>query len=117
MVQKKGFIVLFLVLIFIFTLTAGCGSKTSADEPTEFMVWQFAQGVVRPRVMNPMHTNFPRYSRQYIEKKESNEFVVTAYLNTLNEENNPITYDFTVVARYVGNDVFEEVSVDVKRRD
>lgn len=105
-----------IVLLMAASLTGCGGSRENVrDEPTEFMVWQFAQGVVRSRVPRPNHAVFPRYSRDYIVKQENNKFVVTAYVTTQDDSNNSISFDFTVEAKYAGNDIFEELTVDIKR--
>ncbi|MBS4022163.1 MAG: hypothetical protein KGZ79_07040 [Dethiobacter sp.] len=107
-------IVLLLLAVVAF---AGCARQVGdTDEPTEFMAWQFAQGVVRPRVMRPGNAVFPRYSASFIERPGNNEFIITAYLNTLDAQNNTITYDFKAVVKYAGNDMFREVLVEVKKR-
>jgi len=73
--------------------------------------------VVRPRIMRPTHANFPRYSGKFIEQPEKNKFIITAYVNTLDEENAVVSYDFVVQAKYLGNDIFEEISTEVIKRE
>lgn len=117
MQKKQKCFAVALIIMLAAALLAGCGGARTetADEPTEFMVWQFAQGVVRPRVPRPNHAVFPRYSRKFIEKKDNNQYIVRAYVTTQDNENNNISFNFTVEAKYIGNDLFEELSLDIKR--
>lgn len=117
--KKTGTILLLVALaLYVVAAAVGCGQgRTAGDEPTEFMAWQFAQGIVRPRVMRPNTAVFPRYHRDFIERPEKNKFVVTAYVSSQDENNETIIYDFKVVARYIGNDVFQEEAVEIKRRE
>lgn len=115
--RKKQYFLLVVLLVFTLAVLGGCGgSAEPEDEPTDFMAWQFAQAVTRVQIMRPMNAVYPRYKSEFVQRNEEGQFVITAYVNTLNEENETITYDFTVVANYIGNDMFEESSIDVKRR-
>jgi hypothetical protein len=115
--RKKQYLALTLILILAISFLSGCSSPPKPeDEPTDFMAWQFAQAVVRPRVNRPSNAVFPRYSGEFVQREEDKHYVISAYVNTLDDESNTIVYDFTVAAKYVANDVFEEVSVEVKRR-
>lgn len=118
MKRMRTYLATIIILAVFVTLLSGCGRAiTQEDEPTDFMAWQFVQAIIRPRIERPSNANFPRYSSSFIERLEKNKFVVTSYVNTLNEQSEVVTYDFTVEATYLGKDVFEEESVEIKRRN
>jgi hypothetical protein len=115
-VSRKPFLAL-MILLLLALAVSGCGGGPAArqDEPTEMMAWQFAQGLVRPRVPRPGHATFPRYESSFVERKEGRIFWVTSYVNTLDAEGNIISYGFSVEAEYLGKDVFQEVSVELRK--
>ncbi len=115
--RLKKYVAAVLLLLLLWALT-GCGGRTQAqqDEPTEFMAWQFAQAIVKQRMVRPNNTVFPRYSYATVER-EGNTFTISSSVTSRDREDNPIGFDFTVVVKYVGNDVFEEVSVKLTQRE
>lgn len=115
---KKHLVVLSVMLLLFALVLSGCsGGQASAtvDEPTDMMAWQFAQGLVRPRVPRPSHATFPRYQSSFVERTDDATFRVTSYVNTLDSEGALLTYYFTVTANYLGNDVFEETAVELRK--
>jgi hypothetical protein len=113
--RLKMALVLILIATLAFSALTGCAvsSLQKSDEPNEFMAWQFAQSAVKQRMAQPNKTMFPRYRYADIEVQDDNTFIVNAYVNSQDRNNEEIGFSFTVVARYVGNDVFEEVSVEL----
>lgn len=105
-----------LLAALLFTL-AGCGSSAQQknDSATNIMAWQFAQGLVRPMTAKPNNTVFPRFEEAFVERNDAGNFIITSYFTTLNEENDPVNYSFTVEAEYQGNDVFREVTVALNK--
>ncbi|MBS4029971.1 MAG: hypothetical protein KGZ63_00890 [Clostridiales bacterium] len=105
-----------LLLAALMLTLSGCGSSVQKkNDATNIMAWQFAQGLVRPMTAKPSNTVFPRFEEAFVERDAAGNFIISSYLTTLNEENNPVNYRFTVEAEYVGNDVFREVTVEVKK--
>jgi hypothetical protein len=106
-----------LLLAALLLTLAGCGSSAQKknDSATNIMAWQFAQGLVRPMTAKPGNTVFPRFEEAFVERDDAGNFIISSYLTTLNEENNPVNYSFTVEAEYLGNDVFREVIVDLNK--
>lgn len=114
--MPKKIMSIVLAMLLALSLISGCAGRQQADdEPTEFMAWQFARAVVRQYITRPSRSIFPRYSQKFIEKPERNVFVVTAYVHTQDENDATVVYDFTVTVRYIGNEIFEEVSAEVTR--
>lgn len=116
--MPKRFLMLLIISLIVLSVQTGCAGRQQAgagDEPTEFMAWQFARGVVRQHITRPSRSVFPRYSRKFIEKPERNVFVVTAYVHTQNENDVTVVYNFSVTVRYIGNEIFEQVSAEVTR--
>jgi len=115
MMAKK---MLFLLVIATLSLSifSGCATRRqSGNEPTEFMAWHYAGAVVLDRIPQPGKANFPRFNRRFIERTDDNVFTVRAYVNTLGTDGNALTFNFTVTARYQGNDVFETLAAEVVR--
>lgn len=113
--SSKKWLALALIFLLITSVLTGCATRSAGgkDEATNFMAWQFAQAVVKHRMEQPNKSTFPRYSYATIEK-DGNTFTIKANVYTLDaNSDNTVSYDFTVVARYVGSDVFEEVSVEL----
>lgn len=114
---KKMFCIAMILLLFTLTV-AGCGGtrkETIKIEPTEIMAWQFAQGLVKPRVPRQNNATFPRYQSSFVERKDNDTFIINAYVNTSDAQGGTISYFFTVEAEYVGNDVFQETSVELRK--
>ena len=116
--KSKAIVFLTITIFLLVAFTAGCGLNSqdaTTDEPTTFMAWQFAQGLVRERVPNPSNATYPRFDSSFIERKDNNVFVIDSHVNTADSKGNIITYSFMVEAEYLGNDVFEEKSVELRK--
>ncbi|MBS4030822.1 MAG: hypothetical protein KGZ63_05295 [Clostridiales bacterium] len=109
----KKWIALIMVSVLMISVLTGCATRSAKvkDEPTEFMAWQFVQAVVKQRMARPNNTVFPRYNYATIER-DGNTFTVKAYVHT-RDNDETVGLDFTVVVKYLGNDVFDEVSVEL----
>lgn len=110
--------ILLAMLLLLSLLAAGCTGTAGAkqeDKPTDFMAWQFAQGLIKPRLPRPNNATFPRYKSSFVEQNENNNYLISSHVNTMDANGNIISFSFTVEARYVGNDVFEEVSVELRK--
>jgi PBP1b-binding outer membrane lipoprotein LpoB len=116
-VSKKKFIVIIILLLAALSIS-GCSGNTAGarnDEPTDVMAWQFAQGLVRPQVPRAGNATFPRFEGSFVEQNDNGIFVIASYVNTLNSEGAVITYNFIIEAEYVGNDVFQEITVELRK--
>lgn len=111
--------IILLCLVILLTALSGCtGSARGAgpkDDATDFMAWQFAQGVVRQRVPRPNNATYPRFQPSFVERKDDNLFIISSRVNTVNAEGEIISYNFVVEAEYVSKDVFVERSVELRK--
>ena len=110
----KKWVALMVLAVLLMSVLTGCATRAvdAKDEPTEFMAWQFAQAVIKQRMTRPNMTKFPRYNYATIER-DGNLFTVSAYVHSRDNDDKTIEFNFTVVANYVGKDVFEDVSVEL----
>lgn len=115
MLSKKTckFIVLAAILLSLFSV--GCGGRQVESEPNEFMAWSFARGLVRSRLDQPNKAIFPEFSREFVERQGNDIFIVRAHVGAPDENETMVSYNFIVTAEYLGNQIFQETSVEITR--
>lgn len=105
---------LLLVIICLLGLSAPAGCRhrpREANAAAELMAWSFARGVVTSRMAQPRKVFFPQFLPEFVERTGDDVFVVRATLGTVDEQGNPVSFNFSVTARYRGNDLFEAEEV------
>jgi len=110
--RKKLLVILGFCLLL---LLSGCGRQEAAQEPSEFMAWSFARGLVRSRLDQPNKAIFPQFAREFVEQPEADLFIVRAHVGAPDENDNMVNFYFTVTAKYLGNQVFQETAVEISR--
>ncbi|MBS3899786.1 MAG: hypothetical protein KGZ76_13290 [Dethiobacter sp.] len=116
MVSRKSckFIIV-MAAIAVLLLAGGCGGRQAQSEPNEFMAWSFARGLVRSRLDLPNKAIFPQYSREFVERQGDDIFIVRAHVGAPDDAGTMVSYNFVVTAEYLGNQVFQETSVEITR--
>jgi ketosteroid isomerase-like protein len=79
------------------------------------MAWSFARGVVAARLPQPRKALFPQFRPEYVERAGDGVFVVRATVGSADEYGNPVSYRFSVIANYRGNDIFEATEIELLR--
>lgn len=116
MVNKKICkLIIVLAAITVLLFSGGCGGRQAQSEPNEFMAWSFARGLVRSRLDQPNKAIFPQYSQEFVERQGDRVFVVRAHVGAPDENDVMVSYNFTVTAEYLGNQVFQETAVEITR--
>ena len=116
MVRRKVFkFVVVLAALVALLLSGGCGLGQAESEPNEFMAWSFVRGLVRSRLDQPNKAIFPAYSPEFVERQGDDIFIVRAHVGAPDENEAMVSYNFTVTMEYLGNQIFQEKTVEITR--
>lgn len=104
-----------LTAILLLLLSGGCGGRQAESEPNEFMAWSFVRGLVRSRMEQPNKAIFPEFSQEFVERQGDDIFIIRAHVGAPDDTGTMVSYNFIVTAEYLGNQVFQETSVEITR--
>ncbi len=109
--MKKRVFITFVICLLSLAVITGCAERRT--EPTEFMAWSFAQGTVTRRMAQPGKTFYPEFRPEFVERQGRDVFVIRAFVSTVDAQGKPVAYNFSVTAKYQGNNVFEATAVEI----